>query len=402
MDRTHEQPGLSVLATPGPATEALHVLTLVPFYPSEENLVDGCFVAESLAELQKYNVASSVIAVAPAYHAAKHSTPSAPAEWLRYAQVPGNFGLPTAGPLLFARLLGRIRRLQQQRYVDVIHAHSALPCGHAAAMLARRLGIPFVVTIHGLDAFNACFEDGWAAAWRKKVSRQVYRQAKVVICVSDRIRQNLEDGMDQPVPSAVVYNGTDIELFSPGEPARGEGPVILVVGSLLRGKGQETVLRAMSRISGSYPSLQCRIIGEGRDGGQFQALACELGLAQRVQFLGLQSRIQVAQAMRECTLFALPSYYEGLGCVYLEAMACGKPVIGCRGQGIGEIVQHGVNGWLVGANNVEELAEGLAALLRDAELRQKLGMAARQTIVERLTFAQQAQLLRTVYEEAAR
>ena len=384
----------------GKTLRDIHVLTLTPFFPSASDAVNGCFISESLSALSSCGVISSVTAVQPVHQPRKCPSPSAPAEWLRFPQLPGNFGLATAGPFLFTRLFGHVRRLHERHPVDVIHAHSALPCGHAAALLSERLGIPFVVTIHGLDVFNVCFEDGWRAAWRSRVSHRVYRQAKSVICVSDRIRQNLVKGMDQRVPSAVVYNGTDIELFLPGNAAQSEFRSILVVGTLLRGKGQELVMKAVHKIRDLYPDLRCQFIGEGADGERFAALARQLGIEQRVQFLGRQTRAQVAQAMRDCTMFALPSYYEGLGCVYLEAMACGKAVIACRGQGIGEIVQHGVNGWLVGINDVEELAEGILTLLKTPDLRTQIGAAARQTIEQNLTFAHQAKQLRKIYEEA--
>ena len=103
--------------------------------------------------------------------------------------------------------------------------------------------------------------------------------------------------------------------------------------------------------------------------------------------------------MRRCTVFALPSRYEGLGCVYLEAMSCGKPVIGCRGQGIAEIVRHGSNGFLVGPDNEKELALALAMLLRDEPRRHNLGTAARDTILEKHTLEQQAETLIRIYRE---
>src|SRR5271157_2875127 len=135
---------------------ALHVLTLTPFFPSDQNEVFGCFVAEPIGELKQFGVESSVIAVSPIYHPRKHSSSSAAADWVRYPQVPGTFGLSSAGYLLYARLLGRIRQLHSVKPIHVIHAHAALPCGHAAALLSRRLNIPFVVTAHGLDVFNTC------------------------------------------------------------------------------------------------------------------------------------------------------------------------------------------------------------------------------------------------------
>jgi glycosyltransferase involved in cell wall biosynthesis len=103
--------------------------------------------------------------------------------------------------------------------------------------------------------------------------------------------------------------------------------------------------------------------------------------------------------MRCCTLFALPSRYEGLGCVYLEAMSAGKPVIGCRGQGIAEIIQQGSNGFLAGPDNEKELTIAIAMLLRDKTRRHNLGVAARETVLERLTLAHQAERLARIYRE---
>ena len=379
----------------------LHVLTLTPFYPSDGDEVSGCFVAEALRQIESQGAASSVIAVDSIYHAGRKQSKQAPAEWIRYLQLPGNFGLSSAGIFLGASLLHRVRRLHRYSPVSVIHAHAALPCGHAAAFLSRRTGIPFVVTIHGLDVFNRCFQDGVTARWRRKSSLRVYTSARKVICISEKVRQLLKDGADETMNAEVVYNGTDPEFFAP---ASGEvkTPTILIVGNLLAGKGHELVLRACTRLKASYPNLQCRIIGEGADRGRFTSLAAELGLSDRVHFPGRQSRSIVAEAMRTCTVFVLPSRYEGLGCVYLEAMACGKPAVACHGQGIDEIIHHGKNGWLIPINGLEELVQGLQLLLGNAELRAQIGKAARRTIVDNFTLSHQAGKLRRIYEDASR
>jgi teichuronic acid biosynthesis glycosyltransferase TuaC len=378
----------------------LHVLTLTPFYPSDGDEVNGCFVAEILHQLEACGVASPVIAVDSIYHARRNASQQSPAEWIRYPQLPGNFGLSSAGKFLGSVLLSRVRQLHRRAPIHVIHAHAALPCGHAAAFLSRHLGIPFVVTIHGLDVFNSCFQKGIAAGWRAKASVNVYQRAGKVICISDKIRQLLVDGMSRPVAAEVVYNGTDPGLFKPGA-ASDQTPTILMVGNLLAGKGHELVLRAFRRVKDSHPGLQCCIIGVGADQNRFAALARDLGIGDRVHFLGRRSRAEVAEAMRTCTVFVLPSRYEGLGCVYLEAMACGKPVVACRGQGIDEIIRHGSNGWLIPVDGLEELVEGLQVLLGSAELRAQIGEAARQTIVDNLTLSHQAQRLLKIYQETA-
>jgi glycosyltransferase involved in cell wall biosynthesis len=379
----------------------LHVLTLTPFYPSDGDEVSGCFVAETLRQLKAYGVASSVIAVDSIYHARRRPSQESPAEWIRYPQLPGNFGLSSAGRLLGALLLSRVRQLHRHSPVHVIHAHAALPCGHAAAFLSRRLGIPFVVTIHGLDVFNGCFEKGIAAGWRRKASLSVYQSARKVICISDKVQRLLTDGMGAAVAAEVVYNGTDPGRFAPGS-ARNQTSTILIVGNLLAGKGHELVLRALHRMKDSHPDLQCRMIGEGADRDRFARLAGDLGISDRVHFLGRRSRSEVAEAMRNCTVFALPSRYEGLGCVYLEAMACGKPVIACRGQGIDELIHHGSNGWLIPVDGLEQLVQALQALLGNTEMRVRIGQAARQTILDKLTLSHQAENLVRIYEEAVR
>lgn len=381
-------------------TSALHVLTITPFYPSQRDEVNGCFVAESLAELQSRGVKSSVIAVDSIYHARRNSSSSYPAECIRYPQIPGNFGLATAGRFLSAALITKIRQLHRNYPINIIHAHAALPSGHAAAIISRRLGIPFVVTIHGLDVFNSCFQSGLAAAWRKKASLHVYRRAKKIICISNKVRQLLPGDIGKSSAVKVIYNGTDPIAFSPSN-ARPSKPTILIVGNLLAGKGHELLLRAVAKLSGAHPNLECHMIGEGADRELFAALARHLGIADRIFFLGKRSRLEVAEAMRNCTVFVLPSRYEGLGCVYLEAMACAKPVIACQGQGIDEIIRHGNNGWLIPVDGLEALVNGLQLLLNNSGLRERIGAAARATILENLTLSHQAAQLQKIYMEAA-
>jgi teichuronic acid biosynthesis glycosyltransferase TuaC len=148
-----------------------------------------------------------------------------------------------------------------------------------------------------------------------------------------------------------------------------------------------------------FPDLQCHVIGQGADWSRFAGLAKSLGIADRVHFLGRRGRSEVADAMRACSLFVLPSRYEGLGCVYLEAMACAKPVIACRGQGIDEIIEHGSNGWLIPVDGLEELVQGTHLLFSDESLRARIGEAARQKIVGKYTLQHQAENLLKTYEE---
>jgi len=379
---------------------ALRVLTLTPFYPTESDDSQGSFVAEPLRPLADIGVCSEVLALQPAYRKRLQAPESKiPAKWIRYFSLPSKFGLPTAGAFVFARIVGQVRELICAHRIDLIHAHAPLPAGHAAMLLSRELGLPYVVSVHGLDAFANELIGGRVGEWCRRISRRVFYGSKRVICVSEVVRERVLTELGSRVRTSVVYNGVDTDFFSPAGDGPLEAPSLLCVGNLIATKGQETLVRAMASIVPEFSSLSLDIIGDGPELPQLRELITKLGLEGKVRFHGRQQRRQVADAMRRCTVFALPSRHEGLGCVYLEAMSCGKPVVGCRGQGIAEVIRQGSNGYLVGAGNDKELVLVLGMLLRDQQRRQNIGRAARDTIVERFTLAQQAESLARIYRE---
>jgi teichuronic acid biosynthesis glycosyltransferase TuaC len=379
----------------------LHVLTLTPFYPSESDEVDGTFVAEPLEYLPDFNVVSTVIAAKPRSWGTFKTTERSPkAIWIRYPQLPGRAAYGSWGLLLYARLARLVGRLHRNQPIDLIHAHSALPCGHPAALLSRQLRIPFVVTVHGLDVFSTRREKGLLGRWVNDCSRFVYRNAARSICVSEAVRQVMVDVMGNVAKPAVIYNGVNSSLFTPPLNDRENSTqTILSVGRLVPDKGQALVLRAVAALAPNYPGLRYEIIDDGPERSRLVALSHELKIAERVEVRGRQSRRAVAEAMQRCIVFALPSQDEAMGCVYLEAMATAKPIIGCRHQGIEEIVRHGENGWLIQPGNLQEMVAAVIVLLKNNALRKRIGLEARQTIVEGLTLQHQAARLNRLYRE---
>jgi glycosyltransferase involved in cell wall biosynthesis len=382
----------------------MHVLTLTPFYPTAADDASGCFIAECVGELQRQGIESSVIAVQPMHHPDSRPDPNAPsATWKKYFCLPGNSGLSTAGRFLHAGLKSHVRQVNAQRPISVIHAHAALPCGQAAMLLAKDLHIPFVVTVHGLDAYSTQQVPGWFGRRCSEVCEDVYRAAARVICISEQVAGRVREGFSGAVNISVVYNGVDSSLFTAGD-ASLANPVILSVGNLIPIKGHELLLRSvaeitLAKITPIHPHTECRIIGDGPERVRLQALARDLRIEDQVHFLGRRSRVEVAAAMRECALFALPSSYEGLGNVYLEAMSAERPAIACRGQGIEEVIHHGENGWLIEPKNLRDLTAALRALLSDRPLRLKLGRNGRQTVLQNYTLAHQASRLLSIYRE---
>ena len=377
----------------------MRVLTLTPFYPTASDDAEGCFIAEPLRELEQFGVNSCVVAVQPLHRASDGSNATPPvASWVRYPCIPGGIGLSSAGALLYASLISKVRRLHRSQPIDVIHAHAALPCGHAAALLSRELKIPCVVTVHGLDAFFDNQVRGYAGRWCKRVTRFVYRSAARVICISNKVAENVEESAGATVNTRVIYNSVDAQMFSPSS-TDVQANSILSVGNLIPIKGHELLLRALAAVLPMYPNISVEIIGDGPEHHRLARLADDCMVAGKVRFLGRQSRKQVAEAMRRCAVFALPSRYEGLGCVYLEAMSTERPVIACRGQGIDGVIQHKSNGWLVDPDNLQELIAALSALLQNLQLRRQIGQAARSTILHSLTTTHQANQLAALYRE---
>ncbi len=377
------------------SSRTLHVLTITPFFPSVVNPAQGCFIAEPIRRFSNYGIESHVIAVSPFY---RKSSPACEAnsEWRRYYAAPGNAGLLTSGAFLRRALRSRVRELQKVRHIDLIHAHAALPCGEAAVSIAAELKIPCVVSVHGLDVLGDRQCGRWLGPAARRLSVSVYQRAQRIVCISDKVREGLPKELQ--AKAAVVHNGVDVELFSP---ARETSAClrILSVGNLIPTKDHALLLRALARALKSLPEVRLEIIGEGPERTHLRDLAIRLGIPSNVVFRGRQGRAQVSRAMQECSIFALPSRYEGLGCVYLEAMACAKPVIACAGQGIDEIIRDGHNGLLIAAGDEHAMAERLLMLLRDRLMRQRLGDAARDTVLQTCTLDHQASALAEIYRE---
>jgi teichuronic acid biosynthesis glycosyltransferase TuaC len=377
----------------------MRVLTLTPFYPTASDDADGCFIAEPLRAMEEFGVNPCVVAVKPLHRGRTGSNSITPvARWVRYPCIPGGVGLASAGAFLHASLISRVRKLHRSQPIDLIHAHAALPCGHAAILLSQELKIPCVVTVHGLDAFFDRQVRGFSGQWCKRIAQLVYRSASRVICISDKVAERVIDGTAAPVNTKVIYNGVDAQTFSPAA-SESLPSTILSVGNLISIKGHELLLRALAAVLPGYPQISYEIIGDGPEHSRLTRLASDCNITGKVRFMGRQSRKQVADAMRRCVLFALPSRYEGLGCVYLEAMSTEKPVIACRGQGIDEIIRHGSNGWLIDPGNLQELIAALSILLQNLQLRRQIGDAARRTILQSLTVAHQASALAVLYRE---
>ena len=293
---------------------------------------------------------------------------------LRYERLPG--GRVVVVPLGLARGLSAFRP-------DVIHNHAMAAMGLHALAAARWLGIPILGTCH---VYLAGFL-GYAplllgqlpgmdvAVWRYTVA--FFNRFPLVTTPSRVMAQELA-AHGLRVSVVAVSNGVDTHLFRPGPRVNGkDGVTILHVGRLSYEKNVDLLLRAFARMAGRSPAARLTIVGDGPDRAALARLAGELGLCERVRFVGFVSHEQLPALYRAADLFATASTIETQGLVVLEAMACGLPVVGVDALALPEAIRHGDNGFLAPAGDEAALAQHLGHLVSDVGLRKRMGMASR-------------------------
>ena len=181
-----------------------------------------------------------------------------------------------------------------------------------------------------------------------------------------------------------------------------QGRVILTVGRWLaneRYKGMDTLITALPRLLPRWPELQLLAVGEGDDRAWLEDLAEKNGVLLHVHFLTGLSHEELIACYLACEMFALPSRGEGFGLVYLEAMACGKPVIGGAHGGAPEVVEDGVSGYLVPHGDSTQLVTSIETLLSDPALAQKMGARGKQRVERDFRFNVFAKAFKKILRE---
>ncbi len=166
-------------------------------------------------------------------------------------------------------------------------------------------------------------------------------------------------------------------------------PVILTVGRWAaseRYKGADDLIRAVAQLRDAFPTLHLVAVGGGDDLPRLKQIASDLKVSDAVHFLEGISRRELAACYSRADVFALPSTGEGFGFVFLEAMAFGKPVVGAAAGGPTDLIEDGVNGFLVPPHDPQALVETLARLLHDEALRAKLGQNGAEIIQQKYRF----------------
>lgn len=268
-----------------------------------------------------------------------------------------------------------LESLLEKEDIDIIHGHYLFPAGAAAVEVGNEHGIKTYVTAHGSDMFEVYKKQ----PIMRSTLKNVLKRADVVLAVSNALRHEIiatgVSGISNK--TRICWNSVDIEKFSQNEDnsfrnelGLTDKPIVLFVGNLIKRKNVDSLLEAKKIANSNYYLV---IVG---DGPLFKKLKKKVEEENIRDVIFTGSRNDVENIIPSCDVLVLPSLSESFGLVLIEALACGKPVIGSNVGGITEIITDDV-GLLVNPNKVSSIASAIDRLINDGEFRNLLSSNAR-------------------------
>lgn len=302
-------------------------------------------------------------------------------------------------PLLYPRLRSALAALGP----DIVSTHLlhadlyGIPAARTLRVNGRR---PRIISgRHNDDAFRLKPD-------QKLINRQLWHMADAGIAISEAVRQfSIQVEGARPDQIRTIYYGYQPPPFDPAlrpqlRAELGIAPEDVVIGvtcRLIEQKGLPYGLQAFAQVAGEFPVAKLVITGDGELRGALEAQADELGIGQRVQFIGW--RPGAARVMAAYDVFLMPSLWEGFGLVLLEAMAQALPVVGSRVSAIPEVVLDGETGLLAAPRDADTLAAHLRRLLSDAPLRKHMGLLGQDRLETVFSVGRMTDQVLALYEE---
>ena len=268
-----------------------------------------------------------------------------------------------------------LENLLKNEDIDIIHGHYLFPAGAAAVEVGNEHNIKTYVTAHGSDMFELYKSQ----PLMRPVIKNVLKNADVVFAVSNALKhQIIKTGVEGIADKTKIsLNSVDIDKFSPKDNDSfkqkfniTDKPVVLFVGNLIKRKNVDSLLEAKKIANSDYYLV---IVGDGPLSKKLKKKVADDNIRD-VIFTG--SRNDVENIIPCCDVLILPSFSESFGLVLIEALACGKPVIGSNVGGINEIINENV-GLFVDPNKISSIAKAIDNIVNDGELRNKLSSNAR-------------------------
>lgn len=286
--------------------------------------------------------------------------------------------------------------LRREQFDLFLSASSWFPFANAVMHLAPQT--PLYTIVHG----NDFLEKRWFSFFWKPRMQRAFTHSKGIIAVSEETRRRfLEIFSECEKKTCVIPPGVDTEDFSGKStfpPA--ENPILLTVGRIVERKGHDRVLQALPLVMKEFPHLRYIIAGRGSYLQTLERMTRELHLEKNVQFEGFISQERKSELLHQCTAYIMPSRtidvsgdLEGYGITYLEANACGRPVIGSNEGGPAEAIQDRITGLQANPHSIEDIAEKILTLLRDPAYAQRLGQQGLEWVQAKANWAARIQKL---------
>ena len=303
--------------------------------------------------------------------------------------------MQTRDPAAIMRVREQVRKVKQQFRPDIVHLNLSGPSAFYHLATAAVRPYPWIAAIHRMLPRPGAIQ-------ADSLTARVLHAADWVTSVSHSVQSTvLNLAPDVSSRCSVIYNGLKPPVESRAQPA--DPPHLLCVCRLLRCKGIDVALRALSLLLPRFPSLRLLVAGDGPARAELEDQAALLGLENAFSLIGLVSPTDIPGLMSRASLVVVPSRdEEGFGLVALEAAFAERPAIASRVGGLPEVVLDGETGLTVPAEDPEALAEAIVSLLRDRSRAAALGAAARARALKDFSASRVADEYETLYERLTR
>ncbi|MGF7049911.1 N-acetyl-alpha-D-glucosaminyl L-malate synthase BshA [Paenibacillus sp. DS2015] len=275
--------------------------------------------------------------------------------------------------LSLATKMAQVAKMQQ---LDILHVHYAVPHAVCAFLAKQMVGnqLKVVTTLHGTDITVLAQDESL-----KDLIRLAINESDGVTAVSNDLIRETREVLDISRDIDLTYNFVDKRVYYPrdtsalrGDFAKPEEKILMHISNFRPVKRVSDVVDIFAKVNERVPS-KLLFVGEGPELPKIQSKINELGLQDKVHFLGKQD--EIAQVISLADVLLLPSAKESFGLVALEAMACGVPTVGSQAGGIPELVVHGETGFLAPIGDVDQMAKYAIRLLSDDDLARKVSEA---------------------------
>ena len=266
------------------------------------------------------------------------------------------------------KIIPKLRKILTDLKPDVIHTH----LNSLKYVMWSSRGLKSVKRIHTIHTLAN--KDG--GRFDKFYNKLMFRTGKVVpVALSKEVQASIIELYKIPEESVpVIFNGTDLSKCIVKQDYVVTGDFkILHIGRFLNVKNHSMLIKAFKRFNDSYPNSSLSLIGDGETKSEAEALVAELGLTDKVNFLGLQA--SVYSFLNEADLFTLPSHYEGVPLTLTEAMGTGLPIVATAVGGIVDMLEDGENAMLIEVDE-NQLVDAFERMYNDADFREKCGKSA--------------------------